>query len=300
MKRRIAPHFTSTLNQAVDQWAGKTVRIVLVDQKGFRRAADAEPAHLRVQDDIDGHRKVRTLVHIDVANPLQMGKHRYPRLGLYAPHKPFAAAGDDHVNCSAEACQHFAHRLSVGHRHQLNGCFGKARSDHTSYHTFMDDAGCIKTVRTPAQDNRIPGLKTQCARVCGHVGTAFIDHSHHTEWRPHPLNMEPVRPVPLSHDGPNRVREISDRRNRSGHVQNAGFIQLEPVEHWCGEIIFLTVQHVDGVGCQDIIQPVPQGFSRAHEGSMLALSCCDGQGVGRFFRARAHIQHQRCDVGGRV
>ncbi len=55
-----------------------------------------------------------------MAQPFEVGEHRYPRLGLHPRHQRLAAARHDHVQRPVQARQHHSDRLTVGVRHDGN------------------------------------------------------------------------------------------------------------------------------------------------------------------------------------
>ena len=67
-------------------------RHFLINQHCFNGAANAGPAHFRIQHDIASHDRVRRRTDIDVANAVEMGDYQDPAFRLDTLDQAFAAA----------------------------------------------------------------------------------------------------------------------------------------------------------------------------------------------------------------
>ncbi len=100
-----------------------------IDQKRFRRAANAGAPHLGIDRNLAGHVEIGGLVDIKMANAFQMREDRHPRFRLNARNKAFSTTRHDHINRTVQTFQHFTNSGPVGHWHDLDrigwqaGCF---------------------------------------------------------------------------------------------------------------------------------------------------------------------------------
>jgi hypothetical protein len=165
-----------------------------------------------------------------MADPFEMAEHRHPRLGLDALHQRAAAARDDQVDMAAEPGEQSADGRAVGGRHDLDAVRRQARFDQPRGDCFADREAGGEGVGAAAQDQGIARAQADRGGVGGDVRPAFEDHPDHADRRPHPGEVEPVRPPPARRLGPERIRQVRDRRDRGGDRVEPRLVEAEPVD----------------------------------------------------------------------
>ncbi len=121
----VAAHLTARVEQHRDQRREKRRCGCTIDQQGLGGAAHSGTSHLGIEHDALGHRRIRGLVDIDVADAFEMREYGHTRLGLDARHQALAAARYDHVDVAVEPREHHADRGAVARRHQRDRALGQ-------------------------------------------------------------------------------------------------------------------------------------------------------------------------------
>ena len=291
----VRPHLDARVQKVAHQHVAVLRVEAPVDQQAFRRAADAGAAGLGVDDDAAGFLQVGGGARIDVADAFQMGEHRHPRLGLDKAHKAFAAARDDDVDHPLRA-QHRAHGGAVAGRHHLDRRLGQTRLPQPRDHAVVDQRRGIDRIRPAAQDDGVPGLHRQRARIGGHVRPAFVDHAQHPQRRCHALDVQPVRPVPFGQHPAHGIGLFGHRPQPLGNGADARGGQRQPVDHRGGQALRLGVDQILGVGVEDGVLARRDLVRGADQGGVFAFGPGGGQHLRRLARGGAHAGDQF--VGG--
>ena len=267
-----------------------------VDEQRFGGAAHAGAAHLGVEHDARRHREIGGGVHVDVADALEMGEDRHPRLRLHPRDEALAAARHDHVEGAVEAGQHGADGRAVAGRHQLNGVLRQAGLCEAVPHGVGENGRGPEAVRSGAQDRRVAGLDAQGARVGGHVGAALENDPDHPERGRHALDDEAVRTLEGGEPAADRVGQIGDALDGGGDRLDPAAIQHEPVEERPRLASALRLGDVVGVGGENGRRRRADGSRHGAQGGVLLALGRKGETVGSGPGATAELGHYALDV----
>jgi len=176
-------------------------RDLAVDQQGLGGPADRHPAHLGVEHDRPCLHGVGRAVDIGVAEPFEVGDHRYPALALNPLDQGRPAARHDNIDHTAHH-EDQPDRRTVARRHQLDRILGQPAAAQPRSQSSGQRARRVKALRAAAQDRGIAGFECQPAGIGGDVGPALINDADDAERDGDPLDREPVRPglvLPAAH-----------------------------------------------------------------------------------------------------
>ena len=266
-----------------------------VDQQGFGRAADAGTAHLGVDDNLQRHVEITRGIDIDMAETFEMGKDRHARFRLDAADEALAAARHDDVDGAVQARQHGADGGAVGGRHKLDRIFRQAGLAQAALQAGMDRPRRLRRIGTAAQDDGIAGLEAQRAGIGGHVRPAFIDDADDAERRAHPLDMQPVRPVPFGNHVADRILESGDGADALGHVGDALFGKRQPVDEGGQHVAAFGRLEIGRIGGEDLGGGGEDGIGHRIQRPVLGVSARHGQWSARGLGTGADVLHQRVD-----
>ena len=144
----------------------------LVHQQRFHGVAHGGTLDLGVQRDFPGHFQIGVGIHKHVADALVMFDDRHLGALGHGANQTFAAAGHAQVNVLRERQQN-GNCLAIGHRHDLDGVFGKFRERLFARLNHDARDGLIRAQRLPAaaQNHRVAGFEAKARRVRRHIGT---------------------------------------------------------------------------------------------------------------------------------
>ncbi len=91
-----------------------------MNQQAFQRIAYAGALDFAVEGQGQGHIRVRTLIHIQMANPHVMLQHGHGCRRAHGPHQGFAPAGDHHIDIFVQSAQ-FGDCGAIRHVQNLHG-----------------------------------------------------------------------------------------------------------------------------------------------------------------------------------
>ena len=226
----LSAHFDAGFDQVFDQHRAVAGIELPINQQTFRRPANARAPCFGVQHHAARLFHIGVAVGIDVADAFQMRKDRHPRLALHQSHKALAPTRHDDVDVIHRR-QHRRHHLAVAGGDQLNSGLRQPRLAQPAHHAVMKGRGGMKAFRPTAQDHGIARLKAQGPCIRRDIGPAFINHANHTQWRRHPLNVQPIRPVPFSQNPPHRIALFGHSAQRIDNAAQAVIVQPQPVQH---------------------------------------------------------------------
>ena len=226
--RIVAAYFATGFQQRANKRSGRG--IVLIDQQGLHRSADAGPPHLGVDRDRQRLVGVGVLGDIGMTNAVEMRENRHPRLVLDPLDQRLAAARNDDVDQSA-GLQHRPDRSPVGGLDQLDGVGRQARLDHARDHRLVNRAVALNRFRTAAQDHGIARTQRQSSRIRGHIGTAFIDDADHAERDPDALHHKAVGSFGAINDLSDRIGKFAHMLDGRGNRFKPFRVDHQPVEH---------------------------------------------------------------------
>ena len=164
-----------------------------IDQQRLGRPTNAGAPHLGVEHDLLGHIEPGGLVDIDMADALEVGKNRHPRLGLHPPDQALAAARHQHVDRPVEPLQHHADGRPVAGRDDLDRILRQSGGAQAFRQRSVDCPRRAQAFRAAAQNGGISRLEAECAGIGRDIGAAFIDHADDAERHPHALDADAVR-----------------------------------------------------------------------------------------------------------
>ena len=193
---RIAPQLAPRCDQGLGHRRQQPFRPRPIDQQGLCRSAHGHPPHLGVDDHVARHPEFGRGVQIGVVDPLQVAQNRDPRFGLHPGDQALAATRDQKVDRSFQPGQQRPDRRPVRRVDQLHRVGRQPRRRQPLDHRRMDRQRTVEAIRSAAQDGDIARADAQGRRVGGHIGPALVDDGQHADGRPHPGEIQPVRPGP--------------------------------------------------------------------------------------------------------
>ena len=107
--------------------------------------------------------------------------------------------------------------------------------------------------------------------------------------------MQAVGAIPLGHDITDGVRQVCDRPDGIGHVEDARFRQGQPIEEGRGDAGFAGIFEVEGIGGENVVLVGDDIAGHADKGCMLALGRCRGERAAGSTGLAADHRHQFLD-----
>ncbi len=123
LRRRVAAHGAAGIKERLDQLRQELGGCRPIYEQCLGRSANPCAAHLGVEHDFARHREISILVHVGVANPFEVRKHRHASLFLHARNEALSAAGYDDVDVAVKPFQHMANGFPICRRHELDRRF---------------------------------------------------------------------------------------------------------------------------------------------------------------------------------
>ena len=118
----IGTHFDMLLFQLLCKNRKKFFFHIFMDQKRFTGIADTDSLRLGIHDDIDRHRKICTLIYINVAVSGSGLDHRDGALVYHCLNKPSSASRDQNIDIFIHFHE-FCCRFTGGILNKLDGIF---------------------------------------------------------------------------------------------------------------------------------------------------------------------------------
>ena len=183
-----------------------------------------------------------------------MFDHRNFAALCHSADQAFAAARHAQIHVLSQREQR-RDRLAIRRGHHLDGVFGKLRIRlaRCLNHRASDDLIGVQCLLATAQDRGVAGFETKTCRVRRHVGARFIDDDHHTDGRGNLLQLQTVRARAFIQNATHRIVQCRDFAQSLRHRCDALIIQLEPVQHRCGQTCRRTEIHVQRICLLDRI-----------------------------------------------
>ncbi|MPM53526.1 hypothetical protein SDC9_100294 [bioreactor metagenome] len=161
-------------------------------QKRFCRIADGWTRAFRVFNNIRGHRQIRALVDIDMANA-NAGFNDGDRGVFYnALNQSGAPARNQHVDEPVELHQ-FVGGGSIRIPQQLNGTSGNAAFLGRLRQRVTDGGVAEDRLGSPAQHAGIAALEAKSDRIRGDIRPRFIDYADDAKRHAPLFDSKPVR-----------------------------------------------------------------------------------------------------------
>ena len=183
------------------------------------------------------HRKVRILVHIRVADAVQVFNHRNARFFFQARDEFFSAPRNENVDVLG-GCNQFSDKIAVASSDDLNGvlrktCFGKRLLHETSEH-----AVAIKRFFAAAQNRCISRLKSQGRGIDCHVRARFENNRNDAERHTHACYIDAARSVMLFGHLPDRIGKVGNLFTPERHRFDNRRCQAESVDESGRIVVF--------------------------------------------------------------
>ena len=241
----------------------------------LRGVAYGGAAGLCVFDNIECHILICRFVHINVADA---------RSRLDTGHRGILNAGIDEL-CSASGDEQI--HISVGF-HQLVGALsggvcnesdalcGKSCGNQTFLQCVGNGECGMKGFLPSAENAGIAAFYRQRRRICGHVGSAFIDNGDDADGHGDPADDHAVG---AGHAGELSVHGIGQLRNLTDalrHGFNAAFTERQTIQHHFGDQP-AGVLHIRFVCLENVFFMHQQRFRHGEERPVLRLlrGCAD-------------------------
>ena len=235
-----------------------------IKQQRFHRPAHTGAAQLGVER--DGPRLGRIGGGMDVAviDPVQMGQHRHPRIGLDPCHQALAPARHDHINQPGGG-QHCADCSAVLRRDQLH-CLGRnPLGGEPCDHRGVDGVIGMDRLGAAAQQHGIARADTQCRCIGGYVGAAFIDDPDQPDRYADPRQGKAIGPSCAVDYLTDRIGQNRDLCHAVRHRREPRGIEPEPVEQRIAEAPSRASCHIAHIGRENRRSSCAQGSGRRNQ-----------------------------------
>ena len=224
----IAKEFYATVGEAVEQLLDVGCINVAVDNYAFHGVAHAGALRLRVNEDVYGLVHVGGLVHIHVADAVEVLDDGNLALFHHGADQAFATAGDYQVDAVATLQQH-AHQVVAGFGHQLHGVFVNAVFGKGLVENPGEALGGIQGFFATAQNHGVSRLETEAGTVNRYVGAAFKNKEHRADGYCHTANLDSVLQFAAFQHPVQRVGKGGNFFGALGHGFDAGVVQCQTV-----------------------------------------------------------------------
>ena len=264
----------------------------LVHEQVLDRVAHARPLDLRVETDALRHGEVGALVHVEVADALEVLHHRDAALLEDGVLERLAAARDDDVDAVValqEPARHLAPALD-----QLRGRGGQPGGLDLGAERPGD--GTVRRLRLAAalEQHGVRGLETERGRVGGHVRARLVDREHDADRHAHLRDLEAVRPPPGGDRLAHGIGEGGDLLEAARHGVDAAGGQREAVDEGRALAGAARAGDVVRVGAEDGGLVASQARGRAAQRRVLGGRGRAGKRARRAARvARERLHHAR-------
>ncbi len=242
--RGIDPDFTAGTLQRLDDRPEVGRDAGTIDEHGFRRATDAGPPHLGIEDDVARHVEIGRGMNIGVTDTFEVPHDRHAGILLHAGDQALAATRHDDIHEIGHLAEQDPDGGTILGRDDLNRGLGQACRYQAANQTGVDRATRSRALAPAAQDHRVAALQTERAGIRSDVGPALINDSDYAERHPDALNLQPVRALPFGNDLTHRVIEIGNGLDTRRHRLDPGFVEREPIEHRRRQTAFPGGGHV--------------------------------------------------------
>src|SRR2546426_631151 len=258
--RRIAAQLAAARAERGGDPGQELRRDRLVHEQVLDRVAHARPLDLRVEADALRHGEVGALVHVEVADALEVLHHRDAALFEDGVLERLAAARDDYVDAVVALEQPARHLASA--LDQLHGRGGQPGGLDLGAERPRD--GAVRRLRLGAalEQHGVRGLETERGRVGGHVWARFVDREHDADRHAHLRDLEAVRPPPGGDRLAHGIGERGDLLETARHGVDAAGGQREAVDEGCAVAGGARAGDVVRVGAEDGGLVAPQARGR--------------------------------------
>ena len=186
---------------------------------------------LAFSDDAPRLLEVGVAVGVDVADALEMGEDRHPRLALDEADEALAAARHDHVDVPVTAAASPTPRPGRASARAGSPSSGRPAPVSPSTRQSWSSRGGMERLRAAAQDHGVARLEAQRAGVGGDVRAALVDHADDAERRADAADVQAGRHVPFGDDVAHRVALRGHGAQPVGHGADAPVVEGQPVDH---------------------------------------------------------------------
>ena len=200
-----------------------------VHEERFRRVAGGVALGLGVVGDAHGHLEVARIVHVGVADPLEVLDHRDGRLRGEPGDEALAAARNEDVDLALGADEG-AHEFAVAALEHLHALGRELRFRESVAHEGGEEEIRSEGLRAAAKQNGVSGLDGERRRVDRHVRARFVDHGEDAERHAHAAHDDARR---LGHEVFHAADRIGQRRDLTAARRHRGdrfFREGESVE----------------------------------------------------------------------
>ena len=288
--RGVSPKFHARRAEFFRHQGQKGRGCILVYKQAFQGVTYAWPLHLAVKNNIQRALKVGVRLDIGVAHALEVLEHGHGGGFGNRAYKPFAAAGDDHVNILVKLAQG-VHSLMPRDRHKLRRRSGQPGLDHGFLQGLGQGCVGVYGLAAATQNNGITRLDAQDGRINGYIGASLVNHGDHAERYAHLAYQQAVGPLPLAFGSADRVWQVGHMGAGGAHFFHNGRSQRKAVQP-CrilpgGPGSF----NIAGVGGQNFRFALMQQLRQAQQGLVLGFGRGPGHGPRRILCLRAKTRH---------
>ena len=189
-----------------------------------------------------------------------------------------------------------ADRGAIGGCHDLHRGLGQPGGAQSGAHAGGDGLVRVQRFRAAAQDAGVAGFEAQPGGVGGHVRARLVDDADHAERHAHAADLDAARAAPTLGDHADRIGQLGDLLEPSGHLLDRLFAQCEPIDERRVAALRPGVLDVGAVRFAQLRDVHADLGRHRTQRLVLALGARAGEGARRRTRRHAELAHGAADV----
>ena len=224
----VAEEFHAAVGEAVNQFLDVGVIDMAVDNHAFHGVAHAGALRLGVDEDVHRLVDVGGLVHVHVADAVEVLDHGNLALFHDGADQAFAAAGNHEVDAVVTLQEH-AHQVVARFGHELHGVFANAVCGKRFVENPGEALRGVERFLAAAQNHGIARLEAEACAVNRHVRAAFENKEYGADRHGHAANLDAVLEFAAFEHAVQRVGKGGNFFGTLGHGLDTGVVQCEAV-----------------------------------------------------------------------
>ena len=221
-----------------------------MEHQRFTGIAYADSLGFGIENNINGHIKIRALIHENMAVS-RTGLDDWNTAVLhYGTDESCTTSGNQHIHILVHFHE-FLYGLTAGIFNQLYRIFRNFHIRQRCTDHLRDRTVREKCVTSAAENHHISCLKAESKGICRYVWSGFIDHTDDAQWYFLPANHQAVGTLFHGSNFPYRVWQRCHLTNSFCHTFDPVVIQHQAVNHPLGHPICSGFLHVFYIFCQN-------------------------------------------------
>ena len=224
----IAKEFYATVGEAINEFLDGCRVNVAVDNHAFHGVAHAGALRLGVNQDVHRLVHVGGLVHVHMADAVEVLNHGNLALFDHGADQAFASAGNHEVEAVVTLQEH-AHQVVARFGHELHGVLVDAFFGEGFVENAGEALGGIQRFFTATQNHGVARLEAEASSVNRYVRAAFKNKEHGTDRHGDTANLDAVLEFAALEHLVQRIGKRGDFFGAFGHGLDAGVVQGQAV-----------------------------------------------------------------------